>query len=455
MLRHTITALIALLFLLPAAAQEVLPADTIVSDSVITDTLLADTLLTDSVSGITVQQRIERLLEADMFQTSQVGIMVYDLTADTLVFAHNERQTLRPASTMKLLTAITALDRLGSAYRYTTTLSARGSRAVRRVLRVSERDTTSTLTSGLGGTEDELPAAVFLGDVTVRGGMDPRFSADDMRAFAEALQKERIDTIFGQLREDRSFKDSDTLGEGWCWDDKNPVLTPLPWQRRDTFMEKLRQTLRQNGIVVLPTSAIPTDSLGRPLYVADGKAATRTLCTRNHTIGQILTRMMKESDNLYAESLLYQIAASVRRPATAKDAAGVMKQVIRKAGLDPSRYRIADGSGLSLYNYQSAELQVRLLRYAFRTPDIIGHLLPTLPVAGVDGTLKKRMTTGPGRGNVHAKTGTLTGISSLAGYLTAASGNTLCFSIIDQGIMHAANAKRFQDRVCEALCRYE
>lgn len=59
-----------------------------------------------------------------------------------------------------------------------------------------------------------------------------------------------------------------------------------------------------------------------------------------------------------------------------------------------------------------------------------------------------------GRNNVRAKTGTLSGISSLAGYLTTDSGSTLCFSIINQGIRRAAPAKAFQDKVCILLCEY-
>ena len=55
------------------------------------------------------------------------------------------------------------------------------------------------------------------------------------------------------------------------------------------------------------------------------------------------------------------------------------------------------------------------------------------------------------RGNVHAKTGTVTGISSLCGYLTAANGHHLCFSIINQGVMHSKNGRRFQDKVCTIL----
>lgn len=403
--------------------------DSLAADSLLMDAMLADSLAADSVATpLTVQQRIEKLLTKDMFNTSQLGMMIYDLTADSLIYAVGERQLLRPASTMKLLTAVTALDVLGGAYRYSTVLKANGQRYDNK----------------------------YVGDLTLVGGMDPRFSTDDMNAFIESVQQLGVDTIYGTVREDRSFKDDKLLGEGWCWDDKNPVLTPMPWKRTDTLRDRFVSNLQDAGIVILPRDSIANDSI-LTQKIADTKTEVvqrLPLCTRHHTLDQVMIKMMKESDNLYAESMFYQIAAARSKPAKAKGAAETMKQLIRRIGLDPSRYRIADGSGLSLYNYQTAELQVQLLRYAFRNPNIYTHLYPSLPIAGRDGTLKKRMRKTLAEGNVHAKTGTVSGISSLSGYLTAKNGNTLCFAIINQGIMHASNAKQFQDHICTILCDY-
>ena len=151
--------------------------------------------------------------------------------------------------------------------------------------------------------------------------------------------------------------------------------------------------------------------------------------------------------------MFYQIAASTdERPATAADGRKLVRRLIDKIGLKGSDYKIADGSGLSLYNYVSAELEVRLLRYAHQNQNIYLHLLPSLPKAGMDGTLRNRMDNSFTRDNVKAKTGSVTGVFSLAGYLTASNGHEICFSIINQGVMHGKNARAFQDRVCEALC---
>ena len=252
-----------------------------------------------------------------------------------------------------------------------------------------------------------------------------------------------VDTIRGYIYADKSMKDSDLAGEGWCWDDDNPVLSPLLIGRKDLFVERFIRELSEAGI-------------GVEANISERQRPDDAFCivSRFHTIDQVLMKMLKESDNLYAESMFYQLAAATgNRPAKASHAASVIERLITKVGLNPRRYRIADGSGLSLYNYLSAEVEVALLRYAFRNNNIYLHLHPALPEAGVDGTLRSRMKGTFTRGNVFAKTGTVTGVSSLAGYCTAANGHRLAFSIINQGVMHASNARRFQDRVCTLLCQ--
>ena len=410
----------AMLMAMPMQAQNVTndevvetQDDTEVADSTMLDSLAADTLRLPWPESVKVG--IDNLLKSKMFETSQVGIMVWDLEADSCIYKHNERQLMRPASTMKLLTAITALDKLGGSYQFKTQLKYTGT----------------------------IEEGVLHGDVYCVGGMDPRFNSDDLSAFVNSLKEMGVDTIRGKVYADRSMKDSDLLGEGWCWDDDNPVLSPLVFQRKDIFMDKFLEAIHRAGITVLGN----VSEKRKPHDV-------NCIVSRFHTIDQVLMRMLKQSDNLYAESMYYQIAASTgNRPATAKDAKNIERQLITRVGLNASRYRLADGSGLSLYNYVSPELEVKLLRYAFENQNIYNHLLPALPIAGVDGTLKKRMRSQFTRGNVHAKTGTLEGIVSLCGYCTAANGHRLCFSIINQGVMHGSNGRNFQDKVCYILCK--
>ena len=367
-------------------------------------------------------QRIDTLLAtARLLNTSQLGLMVYDLTADSTIYAYNHRQTMRPASTMKLVTAIAAIDKLGGAYQLRTSLYYTGTIANR------------TLT----------------GDLVCVGGMDPAFGRDDLAAFVESLQRQGVDTVRGNIVADRSMKDDDLLGEGWCWDDDNPVLSPLLISQKDNFTERLTQALRDEGVVVqLSTNTSP---LSPSAYRLPQNATL--VCTRTHTIDQILTKMMKDSDNLYAESMFYQLAASEgSRPAKAGNARLMIQKLIQKVGLTPGDYKIADGSGLSLYNYLSPLLHVRLLRYAYRNPNVFEHLLPALPIAGEDGTLKNRMKGTAAAGNVRAKTGTVTCVSCLAGYCTTDNGHDLCFAIMNQGVLQVSAARAFQDDLCRALC---
>ena len=368
-----------------------------------------------SIAQDSLRLRLDSLLADPMFETSQVGLMVYDLTADSVLYQKNQRQMLRPASTMKLVTSITAIDRLGGDYQFRTHLCYTG------------------IISG----------GKLTGDLYCIGGFDPMFNADDMNAFAESLRRLGVDTLQGRIMADLSMKESLDYGEGWCWDDKNPKLTPLSLGRNDTFVERLQEELVDKGIVL------------RDVTTGTGRCPARNflVCTRFHTIDQVLRRMMKDSDNFYAESMFYQIAAaSGNRPGKASDARNIVRQLIRKIGLSGNPYKIADGSGLSLYNYLSAELETLLLRYAWRHSNIYDLLSDALPIAAVDGTLKSRMKGTAAAGNVRAKTGTLTGISSLAGYCQSPDGHQLCFAIINQGVMRSALARTFQDRVCIALC---
>jgi D-alanyl-D-alanine carboxypeptidase/D-alanyl-D-alanine-endopeptidase (penicillin-binding protein 4) len=365
---------------------------------------------------VNVQTRLDSLMTDPLLERTQLGLMVYDLSADSALYCYGAKQTLRPASTMKLLTSVTALDLLGSGYAYRTYLYYKGS----------------------------IAQGVLTGDVWLVGGMDPLFDETDMRIFAETLHRVGVDTIRGRIMQDTTFKEEQLLGEGWCWDDDNPQLTPLLVSRQDEFVSQFKAELEKCGVFV--DAPVSSGRLPRDKDVL-------LVCSRSHPLSEVLVPMMKESDNLYAESMFYQIAASMgKHPATAAHARQLIKQVLTKAGVSGVQYRIADGSGLSLYNYVTPELMIRLLRYAYLQRDVMAALYPALPVAGVDGTLKKRMTNGFAYENVHAKTGTLSGISSLAGYCRAANRHLLAFCIINQGVMKHADGRAFQDKVCEVLC---
>lgn len=354
---------------------------------------------------VAIRQRLDTLLVNDIFDRTQLGLYVYDITADSPLYAHGERQCLRPASCMKVMTAVTALQHLGGDYKYRTELYA---------------DSTT---------------------VAIRGGMDPMFGADDLRAFIQTLRADSISTITGPIILDVSLKDTTTLGWGWCWDDSAVPLTPLLYSGKANFESHLRQAFKDAGIAFdgsFVHKTIPAEA--------------RLLAVRTHTIDQILQPMMKKSNNLYAETLFYQLPQT-HRYASHKDAAAQVNHLISLTGHNTDHYQVADGSGLSLYNYVTAELLVDVLRYAYTNREIYNHLVTALPIMGRDGTLRKRCIGTSAQDRVQAKTGTVTGVSSLAGYALAPNGHQLAFAIINQGIRHTSTGRNFQDRVCQALTR--
>ena len=374
-----------------------------------------------------LRERLDSMVLAQkMLQTSQMGLMVYDLDADTVVYERDGRQTLRPASTMKLITAITALDRLGADYEYCTRLAYTGEITGDSILTIQ-------------------------GDVYLVGGMDPLIGERELAVWADSLRSLGIDTIRGNLYADRSMKDGDLYGEGWCWDDDNPMLSALVYKKKDGMAEAFCQAMRRAGICLagrVETGICPKNS--------------ELLIETRHTLKEVLNPMMKESNNLYAETVFYHTGLTQGKPSTAKKAAKVedkMLEVVMRAvpTYDGERgvpsHRIADGSGLSLYNYVTAEIEVAFLRYAYQDKAMYYELYETLPVAGMDGTLKDRMKGTAAAGNVRAKTGTLSGVSSLAGYCKGGNGNMLAFAIINQGVMRGAYAKALQDKICVEMTR--
>lgn len=362
--------------------------------------------------GQEMKQRLDGLTADELFQSTQLGLYVYDLTADRPLYAHGHRQRMRPASTMKVLTAIVALDKLGGDYRYHTRFY-----------------TTAPLDS------------IVRGHLIIHGGFDPLFSHDDLGAMVSTLRNAGVRRIEGNILLDLSMKDAHLMGWGWCWDDNTVPLNPLLYRGEDRFIIQLEQALSQAGITL-------AGNIHEGVVTGDAEL----LVIRTHSIDQVLVPMMKRSDNLFAESLFYQIAASGGKLYAGRaEAVKVMEQFVRKLGLNPAHYQFADGSGLSLYNYVTPELLVAALRYAYRHEAVFTSLLPSLPIMGRDGTLRKRCLHSSAQNRVWAKTGTVDGVSSLAGYATAPNGHLLAFAIINQGVAKAATGRRFQNRVCKAL----
>ena len=132
-------------------------------------------------------------------------------------------------------------------------------------------------------------------------------------------------------------------------------------------------------------------------------------------------------------------------------------ETFAEAGIDTSRIQLVDGSGLSRMNLVTPEATVALLRFMWEhpDPDVRQAFYASLPVGGLDGTLRFRYAAGAARGNVRAKTGTVSHASALSGYVTSAAGTPFAFALMcNHHLIDTDRIRAVQDAVVEALARY-
>ena len=455
-------------------------------DSIGVDTLVSDSL--PAMEGIAWDVQLRHDLDALATEANGLsfttGFYVYDLTGDSAIYGYNDYKVLRPASTQKIITTISALHLLGADYPYKTRACYTGT----------------------------IQDSVLHGNIYVVGGFDPVYNESNLAELVDAVCNLGFKKIDGRVLGDISMKDSTIWGEGWCWDDApsdvEPYLSPLMINRgcvvvrasgnkattepQSSFVTmnpkgpgKFSATRNwiSSGNIITTTGTgsksisvyrpdlffvctlcdrlkergitISSSDTTKPIYGIGTLPAKNTefySMTRN--LSQLLNKTLKDSDNLYAESMLYQIAhVKAGDWATAADARHAIDALIKQTGESPASCRVADGSGVSLYDYVTPRILVAMLRFAYKDQNIFSNFYPALPIAGMDGTLNSRMTQGNAFGNVRAKTGTVSGVSSLAGYVTASNGNLLAFSIISNGCLKIANAKALQNKLCQELAR--
>lgn len=173
---------------------------------------------------------------------------------------------------------------------------------------------------------------------------------------------------------------------------------------------------------------------------------------RSESIDDMLTHMLLKSDNLYAESFLRTVGYDIYGiGSTDKGTAAVKKTLHTKYGADITKLTMDDGSGLSFLDKVTPNFMVNLLTKAYNSP-IGKKFYRALPTSATDGTLAYRMN-GPLRGRVHAKTGTLSSVFTLSGYLLTKKNHLVSFSIMlnDLKRNQRNNARAFQDRVVKVF----
>ena len=227
------------------------------------------------------------------------------------------------------------------------------------------------------------------------------------------------------------------------------------------FAHVLRETLQNAGVAVAG-DAVDVDFISiKPNYSAP--MIRRVAVHRSRTLSDIVRMVNKPSQNLYADMLIKTLAAEFPRqsedekPGSTELGLEVAMQTLVKAGIDTSGIQLADGSGLSRHNLVTPGMTVSLLRYMWNYPDdrVRAAFYNSLPVAGVEGTLRNRMRSGPARENLRAKTGSLSNASSLSGYIQAADGTPLAFAAMcNHFTTRTRDVRRAQDLLADVLAGF-
>ena len=197
------------------------------------------------------------------------------------------------------------------------------------------------------------------------------------------------------------------------------------------FVELFKEVLAQHGITV--SGRVRTMNWrDREIEPLDLKQWTELGFIQSRPFREIIRSVEKPSQNLYTDMILAHVGAS-RDPNSNRtsEALGIteLNRFLGEAGVKRGDTIFEEGSGLSRNNLTTPNATVSLLTYMSRRPDFAIYF-NALPIAGVDGTLRRRMKGTAAEGNVHAKTGTLRWANSMSGYLTNAAGEHLVFSMM-------------------------
>lgn len=450
-----------------------------------------------------LQTEIEAVLDDSSLASSNIGIKVVSVGTGEVLYKRQAEKLYHPASTMKLITAATALVKLGPNYRFHTTVYV-----------------------------DRLEDNRVLGNIYIRGGGDPMFDSNNLEKVVEKLAEMDLKDFQGDIVVDETYFDAIRRGKGWMWDDgpiggyyshlsaltinRNGVLVRIsPGSKIDdpvrvhlepptqymkivneaktvAASEKVRVKIKredeaaeENTLMVSGAMAIDQAEMKRRVDILDpalycGSLLREILAKRGGTLqgrvrygevpeeavkisthvspplSRILLAMNKSSDNLIAELLLKTIGAELSgTPGTADKGLEIISRFLGEIGIDWEHYTLADGSGVSRYNLVTASLLTDLLVYMFRNFTVMPEYLTSLPVGGVDGTLTRRMRGMTAAGVLRAKTGTLRGLTALAGYTVTADRETVAFSIIMSNYHGPASPRRaLQDKIGDILTQF-
>lgn len=347
-----------------------------------------------------------------------------------LLYGLDPQKEMIPASITKLITAAAAINVLGVDHDFKT----------------------------IAYTDDnDISDGVINGNLYLKGYGDPDLSSSDIIYLSKLITEKGIREITGNIVYDESYLDDqrygianyykgDTDSRYWPYIsainlNKNPDNYDPASSAANLLAENLvLQNVKVSGIVI--AGVTPT--------------AAKEIAFVYHSMFNVLSQMNKESDNHSAITLFKVIGAKYGTPpGSIEKGEEAVEKFLTSMGNPRSIFQIVEGSGLSRYNIVNSDLYVRLLKYMYDESRTFDYFYGSLAIAGKDGTLKNRMIGTEAEKNVHAKTGTLNSVSTLAGYAVSRDNELIIFYIAMNGFGGSANSIRYtQDEICEYICGF-
>jgi D-alanyl-D-alanine carboxypeptidase/D-alanyl-D-alanine-endopeptidase (penicillin-binding protein 4) len=365
-----------------------------------------------------------------------VGIEIYSLTQNKLLYSNNEQKLFIPASNTKIITAAATLHHLGSHFKFETILA----------------------------TDQPINNGKVSGSLYLKGSGDPSLSDTNLESLVIALKKQGITHIQGTICVDATEFDEFPFAPGAFIDDIGAKdFPPVDTLTINSFNCGVNQ---RNYWQFLPrhyTAQLFMRLLKKHGIAYKGKAVFKKMPAQAHQLAvhysaplkELVATMMKYSDNLYADCFFKKLgAAKLGAPGTWKKGQEVIKQfLLSSLSISHDDLMIYDGAGASRYNSISPDHFTKILIWADKQP-FAADFLAALPTSGVDGSIANRMRRIPGK--VKAKTGNLylSGASSLSGYVENRAKERFVFSIMINGIIPTASGKNYKHCIEDAIASF-
>ena len=446
-----------------------------------------------------LEERIDAILADSILSDVSIGIDVVNLLSNTVVYERNSNKLLRPASNLKLFTTATSLELLPKDFEFKTqalidgevndvalngnlylkgygdplltaenldTLAEKVSQQIRTINGnlVGDISYFNDNYWGKGWAWDDEPeyfdasiSPLSINSNIVKVFITPADNIGDAAIIRIEPKTDLIQISNFALTSNSLLPSQLSVTRNWKERDNRIIITgstPLQskqehfslsiWKPELFALNLFKEKLELHGVTIKGKTLIDTISQGKLLFQT------------NHFLDSVIININKTSNNLAAENLLKTIGAELfGKPGSADAGITLTKQFVSHIGIDTTKIIIADGSGVSRYNLITPQNITTLLRHVYNNKNLFNRFYFSLPIGGTDGNLKNRFTNEAVRNNIHAKTGTHSDALALSGYLNAANGDTLAFSIIVNNF--TKNSKQYRDiidKICELLVNY-